>query len=633
MQFIFKPPAPYSLGLLNIAVAALYAFASAGSTQANADTPPTNSITCSSRTTTAGGTPHGLIWADTPASNGVRMFAQSSVFPLQFVTTAPVADRLNWSIQDYAGNIRGSGAFDVPAGTRTSNLSCTSTANGYFAVTATLSSAGGTLPRAGTRPAGIATFGVLPNVTWALPPATFESQDQHRFGMQGLNDKPDLLAALGITQSIDWRQMLVNEPDAAYSWKPTAAQSVERLDPLFKTGQVSRLVRLDGVPAWASRTGAAERDTYAPKDLSYFQNYMTRVAADAKAIHETYFPNMRNNYYQVTWEPLWADSAQNFVAMYKAAWEGIHSVDPHAVVMGVASPDPGMTGSWCTANLLRTYAPLGLMNYIDGIATHGYYANHDSPAFPPELYDTNPNPYYQRQALIRQMRDLRSEMQSLKPNMRLWSTELGVAYDAGIKYGNGISSNQLYAQAAVAARAHLIVLGEGAQVTYFFFGSDYPGEVGFGTFFDLDHPQGDFHATTLSPKPETMAFAAMTRIIDGTETLGHLNNLPATVYGYAFQRLGNGPVVTALWSHDNTKWPTSAGVYSQSANTTYALTVDAPGTSGKVTVFDMMGNPAIVRYTNGVVNLALSETPVYVVSSNADAIKANVTAPVGYTGQ
>jgi hypothetical protein len=231
------------------------------------------------------------------------------------------------------------------------------------------------------------------------------------------------------------------------------------------------------------------------------------------------------------------------------------------------------------------------------------------------------------------MRDLRSEMQSLKPNMRLWSTELGVAYDAGIKYGNGISSNQLYAQAAVAARAHLIVLGEGAQVTYFFFGPDYPGEYGFGTFFDLDHPQGDFHATTLSPKPEAMAFAAMTRIIDGTETLGHLNNLPATVYGYAFQRLGGGPVVTALWSHDNTKWPTSSGVYSQGTNTTYALTVDTPGTNGKVTVFDMMGNPAIVRYTNGVVHLALSETPVYVVSSNANVIKANVTAPVGYTGQ
>jgi hypothetical protein len=342
---------------------------------------------------------------------------------------------------------------------------------------------------------------------------------------------------------------------------------------------------------------------------------------------------MQHNYYQVTWEPLWSDSSANFVAMYKAAWQGIHSTDPRAVVMGVASPDPGMTGEWCTGNLLHTYASLGLMKYVDGIATHSYYANHDSPSFPPELYDTNPNPYYQGLALIRQMRNLRAEMQSLKPNMRLWSTEVGIAYDAGVTYANGPSSNQLYAQAAVAARTHLIVLGEGAQVTYFFNGSDYPGEVGFGTFFDLDHPQGDFHAQNLSPKPEALAFAAMTRIIDGTETLGHLTNLPASVYGYAFQRLGNGPVVTALWSHNNANWPTSAGVYSQSAHVNFALRVDSPGTSGKVTVFDMMGNPTTTPYTNGVVNLALSEAPIYVVSSNANAIKAKVEAPVGYTGQ
>lgn len=634
MQAIFKPPIHSSLGLLNFAAAAaVYAFASAAPAPAMAQTPPTHSITCSGPTTAAGGTPHGLISADTPTSNGFRMFPMSSVFTMQFVTNAPVADRVNWSVQDYAGNLRGSGSFDVPAGTRTSTLSCKDTASGYFAITASLSRSGGTLPKAGTRPGGIATFGVLPSVSWALPAATFASQDQHRFGMQGESDKPALLDAMKISQTIDWRQMSTMEPDRPNSWRPTAAQSVADVDSLYKTGRISRLVRLDGIPAWASRTGAFERDSYSPKDFSYFKGYMARVAADSKAIHETYFPNMQHNYYQVTWEPLWQDSAANFVEMYKAAWEGIHSADPHAVVMGVASPDPGLTGSWCTANLLRTYASLGLMNYIDGISTHGYWAHHDSPAFPPEKWDTDPNSYYQQQALDHQMRDLRAEMQQYKPNMRLWATELGVAYDSGITYAKGPSANQLYAQAAVSARAHLIVLGEGAQVTYFFTGSDYPGEVGFGTFFDLVNPQGDPHATALSPKPVSMAFAAMTRIIDGTETLGRLRNLPASDYGYAFQRLGGGPVVTALWTHDNANWPTSAGVYSQSVRKTYALAVDSPGTSGKVVTFDMMGNPAILPYKNGVVDLALSEAPIYVVSKNPSVIRANVTAPVGYTGQ
>ncbi|WP_116139161.1 hypothetical protein [Trinickia diaoshuihuensis] len=552
---------------------------------------------------------------------------------MEFVTNAPAADHVNWTVQDYQGNVRGSGSFAVPAGVQTSKITCSSTATGYFALTGTLSNAGGTLPRAGTRPAGIATFGVLPNVSWALPPVTYTSQDQHRFGMQGENDKPALLNALGVTQVLDWRQLSNMEPMRANSWHPTAAQSVANVDAMYKTGQIARLIRLDGIPAWASVTGAFTQDTYAPKDLSYFQGYMARVGADSDAIHKAYFPNMKNNYYQVTWEPKWAGSAESFVSMYKAVYEGLHSTDPHAVVMGVTSPDPGTQGDWGTGYMLRNYASLGLLNYVDGITTHSYYANHPSPAYPPERYDGNPNSYYQHQALDNQLRDLRSEMQTLKPNMRLWSSEVGIAYDTGITYASGPSSNQLFAQAAVAARTHLTVLGEGAQVTYFFYGSDYPTEIGFGTFFDIVNPQGDFHATTLSPKPEALAFAAMTRIIDGTETLGHLNNLPASIYGYAFQQLGNGKVVTALWSHNNANWPTTSGVYSQTARTSYTLTVDAPGTSGKVTVFDMMGNPSILAYTNGAITLTLSETPIYVVSSNANVIKANVTKPVGYTGQ
>ncbi len=635
MQSVSKSNTIRSLGLLNITAAAVYAFASVGSTGAKAQTPPANSITCSAATTAAGGTPNGLISADTPVSNGVRMFPQGNAFTVQFVTNAPAADTVNWSVQDYVGNIRGSGSFAVPAGAQTSKISCTGTASGYFGLTATLNDAGGTLPKAGTRPTGIATFGVLPNIsTSVLPAATYTSPEQHRFGMQGESDKPALLSALGIAQTIDWRQLSNMEPYRANSWNPTAAQSAANVDSLYKTGNVARLVRLDGVPAWASPTGAFEGDQYAPSDLTYFQGYMARVGADTEAIRKAYFPNQKGNYYQVTWEPSWLDSPANFVAMYKAVYQGVHSTDPNAVVMGVTSPDPGTMGNWCTGNQLQTYAALGLQNYVDGITTHSYWANHDSPAFPPESYDTNTNTYYQNLALDHQMRNLRAAMQTFKPNMRLWSTELGVAYDTGVTYATGPSANQLYAQAAVAARGHLIVLGEGAQVTYFFYGSDYPTEIGFGTFFDIVNPQGDFHATTLSPKPVSMAYAAMTRLVDGTQTLGRLNSLPQMVYGYAFQRLGSsGAVVTALWTHNNANWPTAGGVYSQSATTNYALTVDAAGTSGNVTVYDMMGNPTSVAYTNGVANLTLSETPIYVVSMNASVMKAQVTAPVGYTGQ
>jgi hypothetical protein len=186
----------------------------------------------------------------------------------------------------------------------------------------------------------------------------------------------------------------------------------------------------------------------------------------------------------------------------------------------------------------------------------------------------------------------------------------------------------------VAARAHLIILGEGAQLTTYFFGPDFPDSLsGYGSFFDLNDAQGAFGATNLSPKPEAMAFSALSAIIDGTNTLGRLNNLPATGYGYAFQQLGGGKVITALWAHDNGHWPDSTGNYSTTYCVPYTLTVDAAGTSGNVTILDVFGNASQVPYSNGQVLVNLSESPIYVVSTNASVAQAGVTAPVGYTGQ
>ena len=78
----------------------------------------------------------------------------------------------------------------------------------------------------------------------------------------------------------------------------------------------------------------------------------------------------------------------------------------------------------------------------------------------------------------------------------------------------------LYAQGALVARTHLILLGEGADATWLFYATDFPGQIGYGLFFDLVDPQGGFGPSSISPKPAAMATAAMTRIVDGTNTLG-----------------------------------------------------------------------------------------------------------------
>jgi hypothetical protein len=282
---------------------------------------------------------------------------------------------------------------------------------------------------------------------------------------------------------------------------------------------------------------------------------------------------------------------------------------------------------------LERLAPLGIGKYLDGISAHGYYDIGTSPSHPPERLAASSNPATAAKALPASMRALRRTMAGmLRPGAKLFITETGISYDLGSKYGPAYPApNVLYAQGAVVARTHLILLGEGADVSFVFYAAD-PPEVGYGIFFDLANAQGGYGQTQISPKPAAMGVAAMTRLIDGTTTLGPVNGTPKGVYAYAFQRLDGGKIVTALWTHSNAVWPSSEG-FSSTHSVSYSLLVDAPGRAGMVTVFDMMGNASKMSYTNGRVPLTLTEAPVYVVSDNAAIMRANVTVPAGYIGQ
>lgn len=580
-------------------------------------------LSCASPAVSAG-SGSATISADTPSTDGTRIFAAGSTFQLAFTTNVPNADTLKWAVTDTLGRVAASGSTAVPSGSKTITFNCTSTLAGYFAATGTLAQNGGQLPQAGTRPVGIASFGVLPNLAGVVPAVTYAHQEQHRFGMQGANDNGPLLAALGISSTIDDRQLSTMEPNGPNTFNPSA----NSLDPFYTSGKVMRLIRLDGIPAWASGTGAFQDDTSVPTNLSYYQSYMSRVGTESNAIRAAYFPTQSANYYQVTWEPnqFWTDTDANFIALYQSVYQGLHSTDPNAVVMGPADAFPSLT-----TTRLKRLAPLGFGQYIDAVATHGYYDAGTSPSHPPERYDADPSTA--EGSLRGQMRDLRAEMAAdYRPGMKLFSTEAGISYDLGTSYGpNYPTANVLYAQAAVAARMHIITLGEGADQTYVFYGADYPGEVGYGTFFDLNDAQGAFGATNISPKPVAMAISAMTHTLDGTHTLGPVNGTPTGVYAYAFQQVGNGAVITALWTHNNSVWDASVG-FSSSYSVPYSLTVDAPGTSGTVKVIDMMGNASSANYSNGSLTLNLTESPVYVVSNNASVAKANATVPVGYAG-
>ncbi|HEX7907953.1 MAG TPA: hypothetical protein VF534_07655 [Paraburkholderia sp.] len=605
--------------------------------------PPGQGLRCSAPTLQTSAPANGdLVEADTP-SDGTRLFAAAKPFALVFTTRPAQSDTLNWQIRDAWNAVRASGRFPVAAGATLSTLSCASTVAGYFAVSASLEHGHGQLESRGTRPAGMSTFGVLPDLSAALPAVRFPYEDLHRFGGQGTaylapgqhccdgDGYRPVYSALGLSWVNDNRNWYVEESKKSGTFDPATKQ----LAPIFRRGDLMRLIQLDGIPQWASPTGK-ETHSYAPTSLAQMKDYMAKVGAESNRVRMTYFPKQRDNYYQVTWEPdadgglPWRDSDANFIAMYKAVWEGIHQNDPHAVVMGLTYSSVQGNVKW-----MRRLGPQGIGRYMDGMTVHGYYDIGTTPSHPPERVADTGKQGTVPGALPASMRALRHELrQYLKPGAPLFVTETGISYDIGASYGkNYPGANVLYAQAAVTARTHLILLGEGADMTYVFYLADMPDAApGYGIFFELDHPSGAYGPSRISPKPAALAVAAMTRIIDGTDTLGPLKNVPKGVYAYAFRRLGGGKIVTALWTHDNDAWNAKTG-FDASRSVDYRLRVDSPGTAGDVTVFDMMGNATTLPYRDGMASLKLSPAPVYVVSGNADVFKDAVMTPEGYVAR
>jgi hypothetical protein len=147
--------------------------------------------------------------------------------------------------------------------------------------------------------------------------------------------------------------------------------------------------------------------------------------------------------------------------------------------------------------------------------------------------------------------------------------------------------------------------------------------VGFGMYFNLSMTNDNFNSPNISPKPAAMAVAAATRLIDGSRSLGALAKLPSDGYGYSFLMADKSHAMTALWAHNG----------SFDASIPYQLQVDSSGTSGTAVLFDTMGNPKNVQYTNGLLQVTLSEMPIYVMSANASVMQAQARAPEGYSTQ
>jgi hypothetical protein len=558
---------------------------------------------------------------DLSGDDKTRTFTSGSAFNVIFTSQLTSPDVLAWQIQNYAGTTNASGTMNVGIGATTVNMPCTSTLSGYFSVSAQLQKAAVTVPQKGSRPVGFASFGVLPDFSNILPAIPSEPLDRHRFGLEGTNyvqsgmccsgnDLQPVNQNLGTTWTLDELSMALTEPDSTSVFNPTTWP----LDVGLQQGTLARIITLNGIPAWASTAPTPTSvGSYPPTSFAQYQAYMALVGQNSVLVQANYIPNQEKNYYQVTTEPdpgpstQWMGTDAQFVALYQAAWNGLHSTDPNAIVMGPANSSVSVCNAW-----LNRLAPLGLSNYLDAVACHGYYTVGSTSDNPPEAAD-----------LPSQMQTLRHTITQLLPaGEKLFMTETGISYPIGAAYSATYpTADVLQQQAEVVARTHLILLGEGADVSVLFYSADYAEQVGFGLYFNLVMQTVDFGSPNISPKPAAMATAAMTRLVDNTRTLGALSQMPTGSYGYSFETADHAHAITALWAHNA----------SFNASVPFQLPVAAAGSKGVVLVIDGMGNQATAQYLDGTVQLTLSEMPTYVFSSDISALGPILRAPEGYS--
>lgn len=559
----------------------------------------------------------GSLEAVLPVNTRYAIYKLGETIPVELTLERPAgasADALLWKVVDHLGKAIAEGRVDVPAVEKwTTRMELPSKVAGYFEFHASLRTSKLTLPRRGSRPEGFLTYGVLPDIQ----PLPLAHRDDARFGIQGTNFLESgefmvgdpyypLYNLLGVTWLNFPRSQAEHEPERPGQFEPRL--TAEAMQGTFLQYEVRSnlclLTNVQGVPAWnlnspepvvlkpgTKYSPSHHGQAYGPKDKEAYREYMKKVGAEQVAIRKWRMPGMSRSYYQVQWEPdwHWKGTDEELLELYRLTYEGIKETDPDGVVMGFGC---GVTA--VSNKMLERLFEKGLGQYMDGIATHAYYLPLGNPFSPgPEGRIRSPDSGRMAED-IREARRLADKY--LKPGAKLFQTEWGVDYRG--RYLD-LTPEVLQRHGAYAARGHIIILGEGCDISFFFYAADYGnlekrGEDGYGLCFNLTMPNPSFGATNISPKPAFMVGAALTRLLEGTKTIGPMN-LHNNIAAYSFDR--NGQTVTAVWSTNDEK-----------------IRIDVPVGHERVTMYDAMGNASELETPGGIARIESGMYPIYLVA-------------------
>ena len=440
---------------------------------------------------------------------------------------------------------------------------------------------GTTLPKVGSRPKGCVTYAVC----HAEKERRKLSQEDSFFGLFG--GAPHLAEWLGFHHRYGWQTPTADAKKGAENLARRRADAAAGKFALYGSvlpGNTFNLNKFASPEARKYLKSVREnrRETFAlMKDPEGKRHLLETYAKFAAAAREQ-FPDLRRIYECFLEPDINVDRPEQIVEAAKPIYETIKRVDPEAVV---ALPD---LSTVMDVNYHRQLFDMGLAKYMDAFAIHPYCS------YPPE-----PSGFISR---LRETDAIVEKAAGRK--VEKFATEAGFATLA-TREGELLQMNGL-------VRKQLILLGEGYGFSYAFYPHDYGNDSG------MDH-DGDYGITynhsiagsgqstpeqrwgriTISPRPVAPALSAAAWHLDGRRPVSCIDYLGGGVHGYAYADRADD-VVIALWDYSG-------------AN----AEVDLPVGRDAIDVSDHMGNVRRVVCEGGVLHLALTESPVYVLSPDA----------------
>ncbi len=538
------------------------------------------------------------------------LFLPGQTVPLNFTAIGAAGQTLNLTIYDVHDKVVLTTQYTVASSSWNQVISAYNSYLGFYRVTAQLSD--GTLATpvfASSVPSSLTAYkGPLPGyyLTYAIVPdpagrLSSLSEDESFFGLQGgFSSKAgtDILALLGVRWSLDaawaWkyiaptatqRNVFVANPSVSIPWATNGSGgnwTVYTIPSLTKDGRPyagNPDVYLSGT--FAYNTGALN-----PNYSGDWLNYTAHVAQNWPQV----YPSRKQRYYEVTWEPIptwgYGGNATQLVTLYQLAAQSIRSVDSTAQLVGPCMDIDAKGSLQASFNDFDA----GLGPYIDVFSAHPYMENDagwDAGFYEPELSG--------QPALIATMkRRLRAYKGGI--DIPLIGTEQG--------WRTRQTQSMEINQARRMIRANLILLGEGWKINTAFYMADYPSTDNWnsaknwewGIFYNLDPgTNGGYGPNKVMPKPVVPAYAAMTFLVEGRKSVANVNWLGDTTRGYVYESYANSTdEVLVLWDFSSQR--------SVIINTGVA----------SVDVYDWMGNKQTRQTTQGVLNVTLSNEPVYI---------------------